>query len=129
MASDTFVEDSEVLFGGRVAVVTPETGCLHCQGVLDQTEVQEDLACEVQLKDREDIYGVPTRALRGGGPSVVTVNGAVASLGVTELMVLLTGLRRPIAHLDYRGHEGVLRWVTDREPDCYYCALWPQQGA
>lgn len=126
MASDTFVDGDEVLFGGRVCVVTQETGCLSCQRVLDQREIRLDLASDEQRADEEAIYGVPREALAGGGPSVVSINGVVASLGVTELMALITGIRRPFAQLDYHGHEGFIRRVVDREADCYYCGLRPQ---
>lgn len=126
MASDTFVEGEKVAFGGRVSVVTGETGCLSCQGVLDQREVRLGLSSEGQRADEAAIYGVAAAALAGSGPSVVSVNGVVASLGVTEFMAVVTGVRRPFAQLDYRGHEGVLRRVIDRAPECYYCGLRPQ---
>lgn len=60
------------------------------------------------------------------GPSVVSMNGVVASLAVTEFMVGVTGLRRPAPHLTYRGDRAVVRASTDQpEADCYYCTqLW-----
>jgi molybdopterin/thiamine biosynthesis adenylyltransferase len=129
MASDTFVDGDEVVFGGRVCVATPETGCLSCQRVLDQREIRLDLASEEQRADEEAIYGVPRDALARGGPSVVSVNGVVASLGVTELMALITGIRAPFPQLDYRGHQEIIRKVIDREPHCYYCGLWPARAS
>jgi hypothetical protein len=104
----------------------PETGCLSCQGVLDQGEVRRDLASDAQRADEDAIYGVSKAALGAGGPSVVSVNGVVASLGVTELMAMVTGMRKPFGQLDYRGHEGIIRRVIDRAADCYYCGLWPK---
>ena len=124
-ASDTVREKDRVLFGGRVCVATPETGCLMCLKVFDQNELQEYLASAEQRADRGAIYGVPKRALAEGGPSVVTVNGVVASIAATELMVLVTEIRAPIAHQDWRGHEGCLRRVVDHEEGCYYCGLRP----
>ncbi|MYA09947.1 MAG: ThiF family adenylyltransferase [Holophagales bacterium] len=122
-ASDTKPDEGEVLFGGRICVATPKTGCLMCLGVLDQSELQEYMDSPDQRADREAIYGVPHNRLTGGGPSVVTVNGVVASVAATELMVLLTRVRAPIAHQEWRGHEGSLRRVADRGEDCYYCGL------
>ena len=129
MASDTFVEGQEMLFGGRVSVAAPDTGCLSCQGVLSQSEVRADLSSEGQRADEQAIYGVAHEALRGSGPSVVSVNGVVASLGVTEMLAILTGLRPPLAQLDYRGHVGLVRRVVDRVADCYYCGLRPKNRA
>lgn len=127
-ASDTFLEDGRVLFGGRVCVATQTSGCLSCFGVLDQDEIREYLSTEEQKTDRESIYGVPTSALNRSGPSVITVNGVVASLAVTEMMALLTEIRKPIPHQDWRGHDCYLGPVSDRVDDCYYCGLRPKIG-
>lgn len=122
-ASDTIPEESKVLFGGRICVATRETGCLMCFGVLDQSELQQYMESPGQRADQEAIYGVGRNKLTGSGPSVITVNGVVASVAATELMVLVTDVRAPIAHQEWRGHEGLLRPVRDRERDCYYCGL------
>lgn len=123
--SDTKPRGGEVLFGGRVCVATRETGCLMCLGVLDQCELQEYFDSPDQKADREAIYGVHKDFLTNGGPSVITVNGVVASIASTEFMVLVTGVRTPIAHQEWHGHKGMLFRVSDREEGCYYCALRP----
>lgn len=128
-ASDTIPEEDRVLFGGRVCVATPETGCLMCLNVLDQHELREYFDSPEQRGDRAAIYGVPETALTGGGPSVITVNGVVASIAATELVTLVTEVRVPIAHQDWRGHDGHLHRVIDREDDCYYCGLRPAKRA
>ena len=124
-ASDTIPDVGEVLFGGRVCVATPETGCLVCFGVLDQNEVREYFESPSQRTDRKAIYGVDKDTLADRGPAVITVNGVVASIAASELMVLLTRIRSPIAHQEWRGHQGCLRRVSDREEGCYYCGLRP----
>ena len=123
--SDTIPKGGEVIFGGRVCVATPETGCLMCFGELDQNEVIEYYDSPDQRADRESIYGVHRDALTHGGPSVVTVNGVVASIAATELMALVTGIRAPIAHQEWRGDQGYLTRPANREEDCYYCGLRP----
>ena len=127
-ASDTMPDKDEVLFGGRVCVATCSTGCLVCLQVLDQNEVNDYFASPEQRADREAIYGVPKGALANGGPSVITVNGAIASIAATELMVLVSGIRAPIAHQDWRGHEGRLLRVVDHQKGCFYCGLRPVTG-
>lgn len=122
-ASDTIPEKDQVIFGGRVCVATAETGCLVCFGVLDQEEIWDYFATPEQRADREELYGVLKRNLAGGGPSVITVNGVIASLAATELMVLVTGIRAPIAYQEWRGHEGTLRRVRDHDEGCYFCGL------
>jgi len=69
------------------------------------------------------IYGVDRNTLAGTGPAVVSINGVVASLAVTEFMVLVTGLRKPVGQLTYRADLGVVRASLDLpSPGCYYCA-------
>lgn len=122
-ASDTIPEEGEVIFGGRVCVATPDTGCLMCLGVLDQNEMREYFESPTQRTDRRAIYGVDQDALAGGGPAVITVNGVVASVAATELMVLVTGVRAPIAHQEWRGDQGYLVRRPSPEEGCYYCSL------
>lgn len=57
---------------------------------------------------------------------VVSVNGVVASLAVTEFMAFVTGMRAPAPHLIYRGEVPVVRRVVDEpETDCYFCTgIW-----
>lgn len=126
-ASDTIPDADKVRFGGRVCVATRETGCLVCFEVLDQKEISDYLASPDQRADQKAIYGVPARSLAGGGPSVVTVNGVVASIAATELMAMVTGVRTPIPYQDWHGDEGRLSRVSDRAPDCYYCGLRPAE--
>src|SRR3546814_19500003 len=62
--------------------------------------------------------------LSSAGPSVVSLNGVVASLGVTEFMLAVTGIRSaPRGLLTYRGHMGIVSAHADPPlPDCYFCA-------
>jgi hypothetical protein len=57
---------------------------------------------------------------------VVSVNGVVASLAVTEFLAFVTGLRPVIPFLSYRGDLGRINKSNDLpQPDCYYCqGLW-----
>jgi hypothetical protein len=74
----------------------------------------------------DQLYGVRGSGLAETGPSVISVNGVVASLSLTEFMAWATGLRPPLRHLVYRGDMGYVRINSD-EPakDCYYCKiLW-----
>lgn len=121
LASD-IIPGVSVTFGGRVCVSWCGDGCLACHGLLDWKEAQLDLAGMAERAARERIYGVRQSAVDAVGPSVVTINGVVASLGMTELMVAVTGLRPPISLITYRGDRGIVTRSTDSPaPDCYYC--------
>lgn len=98
-------------------------GCLACSGELDLDEARRDIAGPDARADEDRLYGLRRDDLSGSGPSVVSINGVVASLGVTEFMCAATGLRPPNRLLRYRGSRGVVSVVTDApSADCYYCA-------
>lgn len=116
-------------YGGRLAVVWADSGCLHCRGLLDNDDVRRFLSTDEILENEASVYGIDRRALDEAGPSVVSVNGVVASLGVTELMAAVTGIRPPKLHLDYRGDRGTVGVRLDkRDADCYYCSAVKGRG-
>jgi hypothetical protein len=121
LASDV-VAGEVTNYGGRICIEWDGNGCIVCWRVLDAAEAQADLAGANAQQDREAIYGVKTQALGRSGPSVVSINGVVASTAVTEFMVAVTGLRRPRPLITYYGHLGRMTGPKDDPaPDCYYC--------
>jgi molybdopterin-synthase adenylyltransferase len=125
LASDISPRDNA--YGGRVFFAVGD-GCLHCMNQLDLQAITERLADEAEKRDRDTIYGVPKAALGDGGPSVVSINGVVASLGVTEFLAHVTELREPQRLIEYRGHTGKVLVSKDAVPkDCWYCkGIWSQ---
>jgi molybdopterin/thiamine biosynthesis adenylyltransferase len=116
-------------YGGRVAVVWGDSGCLHCRGLLDDEDVRRFLSTDEILENEASVYGIDRRALDEAGPSVVSVNGVIASLGVTEFMAAVAGIRAPHLHLNYRGDRGTVSPRQDeRAADCYYCNIVKGQG-
>lgn len=116
--------DGTVIYGGRVAVNVGD-GCLVCLNLLDQEELAIASMTPEQREAHARIYGVDVNALGESGPSVVTINGVVASLAVTEFMVLVTRLRRPVRALTYRaGSGGVAVDRTNPKPGCFYCSQY-----
>jgi len=57
------------------------------------------------------------------GPSVVSLNGTLASIAVTEFMVFVTGVPRPPRRvLRYDGLRGIVNEPKDApRPGCPYC--------
>ena len=109
-------------YGGRVFINWNGEGCIFCFGILDRDEAQRELEDPEARKNREAIYGIDRAELNEIGPSVVSINGVVASLGVTEFMLGVTGIRSPKQYLMYRGHMGRLTEPDGPPaPDCYYC--------
>ncbi len=108
--------------GGRVCVAWDGQGCLVCYGLLNVAEAQAELAGVEDRRNLDALYGVRRAALGRSGPSVVSINGVVASLGVTEFMLGVTGVRTPRRVLTYHGQRSVVTVIADEPaPDCYYC--------
>jgi molybdopterin/thiamine biosynthesis adenylyltransferase len=125
VASDV-IPGNPARYGGRVFCAIEGRGCLVCTGLLDLREAAEDLENSEQRRDREAIYGVAREYLQRSGPSVVSINGVVASLAVTEFMKPCAGLSAPSRWLNYDGRTSRVTVSAD-EPrgDCYYCkGIW-----
>jgi hypothetical protein len=118
-------------YGGRVVFADDGKRCLSCHDELDQHELARARMTLEQRAADDGIYGVTRDALGEVGPSVVSINGAVASLAVTEFVVWRTGLRAPAGYLNYRADRGTVGKRTDPSRDyCYYCSeLWSTTGS
>lgn len=125
--SSDIVAETPLRYGGQVCVAWEGYGCLCCFGGLDIVEAQADLMNPEATRDRDAIYGISRKVLNEAGPSVVSINGVVASLGVTEFLLLMTGIMdKPRTLLTYRAHMGIVTAKTQESAqDCYYCkGLW-----
>jgi molybdopterin/thiamine biosynthesis adenylyltransferase len=122
-------------FGGRVVFAKDGERCLSCLGELDQHALARARMTDEQRVADDAIYGVDREALDESGPSVVSINGVVASLAVTEFIVWRTGLREPAGFLNYRGDLGTVGRRGDGPREyCAYCmTVWgsarPPQSA
>ena len=121
LASDVGSGNGDIWYGGRV-LLCDGTRCVVCLNLLDQQEMARDSMSPDQREKHDRIYGIPRTELGDTGPMIVSVNGAVSSIAVTEFIALITGLRPPLAHLKYFADRQVIRRSIDPpEPGCYYC--------
>jgi molybdopterin/thiamine biosynthesis adenylyltransferase len=119
------VGDTEVIFGGRIVIASDGQGCSNCLGLIDQRELAREQMPPALQRTHDQQYGISRRDLDGSGPSVISMNGVVASLAVTEVMCLLTGLRPPHRQLTYRGDLGVVhRNGALGRTECPSCTRW-----
>jgi molybdopterin/thiamine biosynthesis adenylyltransferase len=125
VATDVDATATPLIFGGRVVFCRGD-GCLVCLGVLDQRQLARAMMTTEQAGAHERIYGIGRAALAGTGPMVVSINGTVASLAVTEFIAFSTGLRPVNRHIAYYGNTSQIRFGGDAPAaDCYYCrGLW-----
>ncbi len=118
LSSDILPDGS---YGGRVCIAWEGQGCIFCYGELDVAQARTDLETPEARLNRDAIYGVPLNALDRAGPAVVSINGVVASLAVSEFMLGVTGIRPPKRLCKYRGNRGIVTVNGEPAPDCYYC--------
>lgn len=113
-------EDSQP--GGHVIFTGLGKGCLMCRELIDQDELQESAETDEQKRERQKIYGVDASALGASGPSVVMLNGLLASAAVMEFVAYVTGLREPNAALYFRGAFSTFTKDNNHAPNnCYFC--------
>lgn len=110
--------------GGQVQVVLPGMGCLECRGYIDPHRASFDLApASVQAAERAHGYGTDETA-----PSVISLNGVIASLQVSELLHLLAGQRLsgtaqpPISFYDALQRR-IRPLMTSYDEGCPSCGL------
>lgn len=109
-------------WGGRIVFSDSEKGCLLCRGELNNDEIRRDLSSPMDRSIDDKVYGIPNSVLMNVSPAVISLNGILASLGVTEFLVYITEIRRIKRSLEYRGDMGIV--VTNLnapKEDCYYC--------
>jgi molybdopterin/thiamine biosynthesis adenylyltransferase len=107
--------------GGGVRIIRPGEPCLHCMGVLDPALVREDFLSEGERRiETERGY---LRGTTEPAPSVVALNGVLASLAVVEVLHELLGLFATSAgRLLYRAEARSLTTaLTLRLEECYVC--------
>ena len=111
--------------GGRVVWLTPGGACLWCMGILDPERVRVEQLPEVLRRD-EAARGY-IRGLEEPAPAVISINGVIASMGVTEMLARFTGFTgsgRRSTLLLYRLTDGVVRPVSPKpRPDCPTCSV------
>lgn len=118
---------------GRIQMLAPGLPCLVCQNLLDSEEVRRDLLTEEQRARDPYIVGVTEPQ-----PAVISLNGTVASLGVTMMISAVAGLPVISRHQLVLFDRGVTRSVSSApDPNCVICSLrgclargdiWPMPG-
>jgi molybdopterin/thiamine biosynthesis adenylyltransferase len=128
IATDTNKDGDRITFGGRLMFRTGPDACLFCMDLLDKEAVRRDLSRPERREEEDEMYGVRRDSLGERGPSVVSLNGTLTSIAVTEFMVFVTGVpRRPKRLLRYDGVRGIVNEPMDPpQSNCPYCT---QAGA
>lgn len=84
---------------GRVTILLPDGACLRCLDILDPEKVR----CEIEEGQRLGYLG----AEEVPSPAVISLNGVVASLAVTEFLQLVTNFARCKGERMYWMYDGL----------------------
>lgn len=108
--------------GGRVVVWVPGRPCLLCCREIDLTVAAQEMESPRERAFREAHGYVVGAQVRD--PAVISLNGTIGSVAVTELVALLTGLRAavPYTYYDLLEQRTGQRLVK-RDKACPVCAL------
>lgn len=122
------VPGSNFRAGGGVRVLRPGAGCLWCAQNLSSALVREEYLSETErVKEAERGY---LRSSNVPAPSVVALNGVVASLAVLEVCQLLVGmLGSGRTRLLYRAEQRALTTAgMSSLPECHVCGTRGLRG-
>ena len=110
--------------GGQVNVIVPgESPCLACNSTLDWKMA----LYERMEKEEQDIEvkGGYIQGVSEPAPSVVSINGIMASALVNEFLALATGLKEPnyYTYFDYMRKDNLMFTVdTKKNENCVVCS-------
>lgn len=104
---------------GRVLLLAPGRPCMSCLEFIDPEKARLEMMTETERALDPYMPGVEEPQ-----PSVVSLNGTVASLAVTMFIGLVTGAPLDAQMQRYDAKRGTVRlMVADPQPGCYVCAL------
>jgi len=107
--------------GGRIVTWVPGRPCLHCCREINLSIAAEELETEGQRAFRRQ-HGYVAGAVVPE-PAVMSLNGTVASMAVTEVLALCAGLRPTIhySYYDFLAQRAGPRLIQS-DPRCVVCA-------
>jgi molybdopterin/thiamine biosynthesis adenylyltransferase len=127
-ATGIILRERGPIVGGRIATTVPGGPCLVCTDELDVSEVRAYFQSDRERRDQV------TRGYIDGSlepsPTVVSLNGVIANVAVTELALFLAGVRPPTPRIDlevvgdqqFPGPRLMPRRGVARNPGCPECA-------
>ena len=118
-----FVENNRIVeAGGRVVAWIPERPCLLCCKEIHSRIAAEELESQQEREFRQTHGYVQGTDIPE--PAVVSLNGTVASLAVTEFLTLIAGFRAS-AHYTYYDmlEQRTGPRLVDRDMQCPACSL------
>lgn len=109
---------------GQVRMILPHGPCFVCMGSLNYESIRREMLSEQEKEQqRQHGYGLGAEV---PAPAVISLNGTVASLAVSEFINLIGQFREPCCYLFYDGmspHRTAYEIRMDKVEDCLTCGL------
>ncbi len=103
---------------GRVQLLAPGFACFTCDGLLDANEVRRDMMTPFERQADPYIQGV-----REPAPAVMSLNSTVASLSITMMLSVVTGIPVKARHVLYNAIASTMRHARAHpKAECYVCS-------
>jgi molybdopterin/thiamine biosynthesis adenylyltransferase len=122
LGTGVLTERGVVEAGGQVRVVLPDSFCLACVDGINYAKAGKEILGEEDVRMRQRAGYV--QGMEMLSPSVVSLNGVVASLGVTEFINLVCGIRKVNTYVYYdMQSNNIITEVLSAEEDksCLIC--------
>ncbi|MDH5266496.1 MAG: ThiF family adenylyltransferase [Candidatus Bathyarchaeota archaeon] len=108
--------------GGRVILVLPDEPCLLCCKDIDISEASYFLASRKEQAFREERGYVSGAHVPS--PSIISLDGIIASIAVTEFTALITGFREALQYSSYDFLKQQLnKRIVKKNTNCIHCNL------
>src|SRR5262249_2350865 len=102
--------------------VTPESGCLLCNGLISPAKLQEESISEQERRGQRYVDDPDVVA-----PSVITLNAVAVAHAADDFLFYMTGLRKPDAPTSFMRFHPRSRQVwfdeSPKSPTCPECGL------
>jgi molybdopterin/thiamine biosynthesis adenylyltransferase len=103
---------------GHAKMLAPGLPCLWCARHLSADEVRREMMTDVQ-RAADPYFQGGTGVVQ---PSVISLNGTMASLAVTMFLSAVAGVPSPPRYLSYDGNRGRVNALEAKaEPGCPFC--------
>jgi len=108
--------------GGRVILVLPDEPCLMCCKDIDISEASYFLASQQEQEFRKERGYVSGAHVPS--PSIISLDGIIASIAVTEFIALITGIREAMQYSSYDLLKQQLKKrIVKKNANCIHCNL------
>ena len=122
LGAGILTEKGYIEAGGQVRIVLPDSYCLACIDGINYAKAGEELLNKQDRQMRRAAGYVQGHNIPS--PSVISLNGTIASLAVTEFLNLITGIREVNTYITYDMQSNNIVTQTlqaEKDGECPVC--------